>query len=80
MAWFRRFLGKKVTINGCQDTYYQGRLVACLNGRVFLKDVYVCHENKRTQIPLLALETKKVCCLYVKDEDQTLAINIRAVG
>jgi len=74
MAWYKRLLGKIVTINGCGGTFYQGRFVACLNGRVFLQDVFICHEDRKAQIPLLALETGQVRCLYLKEEGETITI------
>lgn len=74
MAWYKKYLGKIVTINGCGGINYQGRLIACLNGRILLKDVYICKDNKRTQIPFLALEPRQMCCLYIREEGETVAI------
>ncbi len=74
MAWYKSLLGKVVTVNGCGGAFYQGRFVACLNGRLFLQDVFVCQEDRKSRIPLLALDKRHVRCLYLKEEGQTITL------
>ena len=79
MNWYKRFLGKKVTLNGCKDTYYQGVLIACMNGRLFLKDAFVCQEGKKAKFPVISVETRFLRCLYLKEGDETISLNLRAI-
>ncbi len=80
MSWFERFLGKRVTINGCKGVLYQGVLIACLKGRIFLKDAYVCRDKKRVKFPLLSIETRRLSCLYAKEGDEIITLDLRAIG
>ncbi len=80
MAWYKKFLGKRVTINGCKGVLYQGVLIACLNGRLFLKDAYVCQNDKRVKFPIISIETRRLSCLYAKEGDETISLNLRAIG
>lgn len=80
MAWYSKFLGKIVTLNACRGIYYQGTLIACMKGRLFLKDAYVCREGKRVKFPIISVETRTLCCLYYREGDETVSLNLRAIG
>ncbi len=80
MAWYKKFIGKKVTINACKGVYYQGVLIACMNGRIFLKDAYVCQEGKKVKFPIISVEARSLCCLYAKEGKETISLNLQAIG
>ncbi len=80
MTWYKKFLGKEVTINSFKGVFYQGVLIACMNGRLFLKDAYVCQDEKRAKFPIISVETRCLSCLYAKEGERVITLNLRAIG